>query len=85
MLRGYGELEDLDKELTIVLGQEAHKELVPYMIDKKHVPVFGHLDYVRQTTRRDNRQLWKVFSTAEERYWIRGIHRRIISAQTYRP
>ena len=37
-----------------------------------HIRAIGHPTYLAQTTLRNNRQLWRTYDTAQQRYWTTG-------------
>ena len=72
MLRGYVEMDFCMKDLHHMLGQETNKVLLQFCIDRVHIPAIGHPTYLAQTTLRNNRQLWRAYGTAQQRYWTTG-------------
>ena len=72
MLRGYVEMDFLQKDLYSMLGQETDKVLLHVCVDRTHIPAVGHQDYLAQTTLRNNRQLWRAYAMAQQRYWATG-------------
>ena len=67
MLRGYVEMDFLQKDLYPMLGQETNKVLLQFCIERTHIPAVAHPDYLAQTTLRNNRQLWRAYGTAQQR------------------
>ena len=70
--RGYVEMDFLQKDLYPMLGHETNKLLLQFCIDRTHIPAVGHPNYLAQTTLRNNRQLWRAYDTAQQRYWTTG-------------
>ena len=72
MLHGYVKIDFLERDLYAMLGQETNKVLLQFTIDRTHIPAIGHPDFVRQTTLRNNRQLWRAYGTTQQRFWTAG-------------